>query len=101
MALGVLHLLEDPVGAHGLDIHVALALDVGRGRDQIVAPIELYPMPCVVEQSDGIGAGLSQTRTEVLDGSLHGQLIGLPPEHDIEAQLRQGVTDQLGVVSWI
>ena len=95
---GNVHLGQHPLGADRLDIQIALALDRGIERYQVVHPARLDRVAGVVEQADPVLAGRVEPNAEVYDGALHRALVGVLRLDHLEAHRAQGLGHQGGVV---
>ena len=94
-ALALLLRLEDVVERHGVPVNVLFAVQLGIDRNEVVMGGDLQAMTAVVEQRNvGGGGGLR----ELGDVALHGRLVEIGTDRDLEAQSAQFRGDVLGVV---
>ena len=93
-----LHLLQDEVDRHGLEVEIALARELRVDRDQEVAPAHLQPVPGVEQHRH---VGLAERAGEVAHLEVEAALVEVEPDDDLEPRLLQRGGDVLGVVDGI
>jgi hypothetical protein len=94
-----LHGVDDVFDVHGLSGDIAGLAQFGIDRDHVIAPIELQPMPGVIEHANGLLA--LEECLHLPDGFDHLGLVAVDHFHHFEAQFAQHVRHGFGVVGGI
>src|SRR5713101_9025926 len=102
----VLHLIQRSVGRYHLERSIGGFVWVGGNRHQIVDAVNLHPMTCVVEKSDGRTLKLRRLYliAEFLQSTLEGRLVEIKEGSTVnqsETFTLQVRRHQLCIVGWI
>ena len=81
---------EDVGEAEGLDGDVALPLDAGVDRDEIVDAVDLEAVTGIVEERHGAIAAGGDLGGEIADGAAHVALVEVGQRGNLEAGGRRG-----------
>ena len=76
-----LHLLQNEIEIDGVEVEVALVLQLGIDRNEVVAPGDLQPVSRIEEDSD---VGVFEQLREAADARIEIPLIDVDAEHDVE-----------------
>ena len=90
-----LHLLQDEIEVDGVEVEVALALQLGIDGNEVVAPDHLQPVPGIEEDGD---VGVFEQVGEVAHLGVELALVDVDAEDDVEPGALERGGDVVGVV---
>jgi hypothetical protein len=95
---GVIQRCHHRLGAHGVDLDVALTLDHRVYRHEVVDPVDLDTVASVEEKPDSIAPAFVELVAEIANGALHRLLIRVGMLNDVESEAAQGRRHEGGVI---